>query len=195
MNRMFGNMGKAAEAWREKHPRMTNFLINSSFVWMYVLYYAFFIVIPFELFLCGVSQSAQFGPAGESITLLPWVKLMWAATIPAMFVLSAIAAGLQKWILSQFGRWSLLPGVAVAAIFLLAWAQKFADVAGRLDRLRGDNALLAAFLGAWLMVIGYLSKLPWDEARDRWFRHIDREGQRRQEKRHGADTTRADCPR
>lgn len=30
------------------------------------------------------------------------------------------------------------------------------------------NGLVIGFLAAWVLVIGYLSKQPWDEARDRW---------------------------
>ena len=84
-------------------------------------------------------------------------------------MVSAVLGAFQKRILRKFGRWALLLWVAAAALFLLSVASVVSEVKEGLRLTLDDNAYVLAYLAAWLVVLGYLSKLPWDEARERWY--------------------------
>ena len=170
MTEILRKLDAERRAWEARCPRTAKFALNLLLVGLYAFYHAVFVMVPVEIFTAGIDASAPISPTPDkSVVLLPWVKVMWVATILAMFMVSAVLGAFQKRILRKFGRWALLLWVAAAALFLLSVASVVSEVKEGLRLTLDDNAYVLAYLAAWLVVLGYLSKLPWDEARERWY--------------------------
>lgn len=173
MTEILRKLDAERRAWEARYPRTAKFALNLMLVGLYAFYHAVFVMVPVEIFTAGIDTSAPISPTPDkSVVLLPWVKVMWVATILAMFMVSAVLGAVQKRILRKFGRWALLIWVAAAALFLLSVASVVSEVKEGLRLTLDDNAYVLAYLAAWLVVLGYLSKLPWDEARERWYESL-----------------------
>lgn len=156
-------------AWSNKHPRSAKAVASAALVILLAMYHYAFVLVPLTIFEAGVRASAAASRSPDTaLHLLPGVKLMWGGTVVILFALSAILAGMQKQVLSIFGRWLLVVWAGASGSLLVSAGWVLRDVAARLDVKLEDNGLVIGFLAAWVLVIGYLSKQPWDEARDRW---------------------------
>ncbi|WP_334186050.1 hypothetical protein [Novosphingobium sp.] len=134
-----------------------------------LLYYFFFVWLPAALLIAGIEASTARGtPTPESIVIPMHVKVAWCFMAAVLIAASSIFGGFQKALMSFFGKWTLM-------IWLCATGALFAYVAdvGRvaasyINAQLDDNGFVLGYFATWILVVGYLTKQPWDMARDKW---------------------------
>lgn len=154
--------------------RTGRYASNAAFTAAVIAGHCAFVWMPLKIFEAGVHVTVLQNPSPATGLHLPAsVKLLWAVGLLAMFVLSAVLAGFQKHVLAKFGRFALLVWTGASSAFFIAAAHVLREASSKLDIRLEDNALVIGYLGCWLLVLGYLSKQPWDEARDKWARAME----------------------
>ncbi|RYF10448.1 MAG: hypothetical protein EOO77_21525 [Oxalobacteraceae bacterium] len=82
---------------------------------------------------------------------------------------SVLVGGLAKWMYRDLGsRGVLIIHLFAGAGAFLVCASMIRDVTPAFNHAReADNAWVLSYLGFWLLMVGYMLKAPWDDARDR----------------------------
>ena len=171
MSRGLDGFRLAMRAWFNRHP----LLVRAAECGLHLLLIGGGMVLllsaPIEVLLIVAKISEHSGEGADAAIRLGFgAKALMAATLGCMAVGSAMVAGFARHSLTTLftGRWTVLLPVAATFALLLWVSHVFRHAIGLIQAQRGDNWFIVVFLTAWVLLIGYVCKVPWDEARDRW---------------------------
>ncbi len=162
--------------WITKPPKWVKRLeaalcVAGAIVVLYPLLY-----LPVEFILTAMRHAIITGTGVEQVAILPvgW-KVATFVMIFTMIAGSSVIGGLMRMAVEQVrNKCGILILVGLGGGLFAYLSSMVRGAIATLDVELGDHALVAGFLIAWLFVVGYVCKVPWDRARDLWRDHFDR---------------------
>lgn len=134
-----------------------------------LIYYFFFVWLPAGLLIAGIKASTAHGARLPHSIIIPLhVKIAWCFMAAVLIAASSIFGGYQKALMSFFGKWQLLIWLCVTGALLTYVADVGREAASHLNGKLDDNGFVLGYFATWILVVGYLTKQPWDMARDMW---------------------------
>jgi hypothetical protein len=144
------------------------YVLNILFI---AIGFAFIVEIPVEVLLNVTKKAGRTLPNGKQVLML--TTSMKIAMGISLVMVAAISGGLAGLMRSLYrggiydNWWSLLGSFVAFATLVLYIGHVIRQITNALGSVSGDVSLVIAFLTAWLLLLGYAAKVPWDEFRDR----------------------------
>ncbi len=158
------------KAWNA-HPRAQ--IGWAAAVNLFVIFCGFYLMIwaPVVALLIALRLSRHTGAGAQEVVILGGgAKAALACVLILTLLLSGALAGFMRALFrgGLFDRTWVMAAFMPAVLALLVWLGSVLRQATQLvSATGGDNVLVVAYLAAWLLPIGYVAKVPWDEFRDR----------------------------
>jgi hypothetical protein len=165
---------KATAAYREWAQNTVWFhraLFYALNIMVIAIGFAAIVEIPVEVLLIATKKAGQTPQNGRQFLSLT-TSMKFAMCISLVLV-AAISGGLAGLMRSLYrggiydNWWSLLGSFAAFAALVLYIGHVVRQITNALRSVDGDTSLIITFLTAWLLLLGYAAKVPWDEFRDR----------------------------
>jgi hypothetical protein len=157
---------------------LTNFLLGMINLVAVAFGLITLISIPNAILLGALKAGRIVGQApAQALVFDMWFKVICGIVAICALILSAFIAGFVRSLLrgGMFDRWWMMVFLLGCFVLLFAWiGQVVREVTTALPIGVGENYLIVAFLSLWLLAIGYVVKVPWDELRDRFCSLCDR---------------------
>jgi hypothetical protein len=127
------------------------------------------LAVPLQALTAVFNHAPGVSSTKTTIHLSPLAQGLLAAAGCITAIGSVLVGGLAKWMYRGLhSRGVLIIHLFAGAAAFLACASMIRDVTPAFNQAReGDNAWVLSYLGFWLLMVGYMLKAPWDEARDR----------------------------
>ncbi len=144
------------------------YVLNILFI---AIGFAFIVEIPVEVLLNVTKKAGRTLPNGKQVLILTTsMKITMGISLVMVAAISAGLAGLMRSLYRggiYDNWWSLLGSFLAFATLVLYIGHVIRQITNALSSVSGDVSLVIAFLTAWLLLLGYAAKVPWDEFRDR----------------------------
>lgn len=144
------------------------YVLNILFI---AMGFAAIVEIPVEILLIITKKAGTTLPSGKQVLILTTqMKIVMGISL---ITVAAISGGLAGFMRSLYrggiydNWWSLLGSFVAFATLVLYIGHVIRQITTALSSVTGDVSLVVAFLTAWLLLLGYAAKVPWDELRDR----------------------------
>ncbi len=126
---------------------------------------------PVSVFLVVAHPAPHAGSgASESITLSPGLRSALGLTLLFALIVAGMVGGLMRALFRDgmfSNRWAI-GALMPAFLALFVWLTHVIRQASvEMPLNNGDNLLVLGYFGAWLLIVGYVAKVPWNEFRDR----------------------------
>ena len=160
----------APRRWATRHPWTDIVARFTVEAWLILLGTYLVLYLPMEL-LVGVSGNAtRKGASGLPVELSTASKWTLFASIVAVAISSAALAGFTRAFLTRSvgNRWWALLFVVAGVTLPIGVGHMLRPLPTLSDVQVGDAPLIISYVAAYLLLVGYLSKVPWDHARDLW---------------------------
>jgi len=133
--------------------------------------FAVIVHIPVQVLLVITKKAGSTLPNGKQVlTLTTSMKIAMGISLVVVAAISGALAGMMRSLYRggiYDNWWSLLGSFVAFATLVLYIGHVIRQTTNALSSVSGDVSVVVAFLTAWLLLLGYVAKVPWDEFRDR----------------------------
>lgn len=168
----------AYREWAQRTPwvhRPLLYVLNAMII---AIGFGVIVHIPTQVLVVISHNAGSKLPDGHEVLLLTvGMQVIMVASLVLVTAVSAALAGLMRSLYRggiYDNWWSLLGSFAAFASLFLYIGHVVRQITGSLATVGGDTPMMVTYLTAWLLLLGYAAKVPWDEFRDRCASHCDR---------------------
>lgn len=164
--------------WTQRTPlvhRPLFYVLNALII---AIGFGVIVHIPTQVLVVISHKAGSELPDGQEVLLLTArMKVIMVGSLILVTVVSGALAGLMRSLYRggiYDNWWSLLGSFAAFATLFLYIGHVVRQITGSLASVGGDTFMMITYLTAWLLLLGYAAKVPWDEFRDRCASYCDR---------------------